>query len=140
MTYLEHANLTVPDIDAEIAFLQAVDPAMRILQDARDEDGMRWAHVAVGDSYIALQEPHVGETPGPRIRSYVDIGVNHLAWVVEDLEAVLRRMEAGGYRKGIPGEEHAARRRSYWYDPAGIEWELVQYLTEDRGERFSYGP
>ncbi|MHC4823245.1 MAG: VOC family protein [Planctomycetota bacterium] len=138
MTYLEHANLTVPDIDAGIAFLKVIDPDMRVLQDAVSEAGERWAHVAIGDSYIALQEPHVGETPGPRINSYVDIGVNHLAWVVEDLDTVVARLEEGGYRRGIPGEEHEARRRVYYYDHAGIEWEIVQYLTEDRGERFSY--
>lgn len=138
MTYLEHANLTVPDIDAGIAFLQVIDPEMRVSQDARSDDGERWAHVAIGDSYIALQEPNGGETPGAGANHYIDVGVNHLAWVVEDLDAVVARLEAGGYRKGIPGEEHAARRRVYYYDKAGIEWEIVQYLTEDRAERFSY--
>ena len=61
-----------------------------------------------------------------------------LAWVVDDFDAVIGRLRANGYREGIPGESSRFRRRAYYYDPAGFEWEIVAYLTEDLEERYSY--
>jgi catechol 2,3-dioxygenase-like lactoylglutathione lyase family enzyme len=137
-TYLEHANITVPDIDAAIDFLRVIDPNVRIRHDEKPAGSYRWAHVAIGVNYIALQEPHVGSHPSDGRRPYKDHGVNHLGWVVEDLDKVVTRLEAKGYREGIPGEEHAHRRRAYYYDSAGLEWELVEYSTDNEEERFSY--
>jgi catechol 2,3-dioxygenase-like lactoylglutathione lyase family enzyme len=136
--YLEHANITVPDIDAAIAFLKVVEPQMEVRHDETPAGSYRWAHVGVGNCYIALQEPHVGSEPQDNRRPYKDYGANHIGWVVEDLDAVTRRLEAHGYRKGVPGEEHRFRRRAYYYDSAGFEWEFVEYLTERLEERYSY--
>jgi catechol 2,3-dioxygenase-like lactoylglutathione lyase family enzyme len=138
MTYLEHANITVPDIDAAIAFLKVVDSEIEVRHDETPSGSYRWAHVGIGNSYIALQEPHLDSNPTDNRRPYKDFGVNHIGWVVEDLDAVVERLEAHGYRKGIPGEDHAYRRREYYYDSAGFEWEFVEYLTEVHEERFSY--
>ena len=137
-TFLEHANITVPDIDAAIAFLQVVEPQMQVRHDETKPGSYRWAHVGVGDCYIALQEPHVLSEATNSRRPYKDYGVNHLGWVVDDLDAVIRRLAKAGYRKGIPGEDHPYRRREYYYDSAGFEWELVQYFTQRFEERFSY--
>jgi catechol 2,3-dioxygenase-like lactoylglutathione lyase family enzyme len=138
MTYLEHANLTVPDIDAAIEFLKTIDPQIEVWHDETPIGSYRWAHVGIGDSYIALQEPHLGIQPENNRRPYKDFGINHLGWVVTDLDTVVARLEAADYRKGIPGEEHRFRRRVYYYDHAGLEWELIEYRTERREERFSY--
>ncbi len=67
-----------------------------------------------------------------------DYGVNHLAWVVDDLSAVVQRLEAHGYRKGIPVEPHPHRRRAYYHDAAGFEWEFVEYLSNRPEERHAY--
>jgi catechol 2,3-dioxygenase-like lactoylglutathione lyase family enzyme len=136
--YLEHANVTVPDIDAAIEFLKVVEPQIEVRHDETPPDSYRWAHVGIGNCYIALQEPHLGSEPTNNRRPYKDFGVNHLGWVVEDLDAVTARLETHGYRKGIPGEEHPYRRRAYYYDSAGFEWELVEYLTDRLDERYSY--
>jgi hypothetical protein len=58
--------------------------------------------------------------------------------VVEDLDKVVARLEAEGYRKGIPGEDDIHRRRVYYYDSAGLEWEIVEYSTGDEEDRSSY--
>jgi catechol 2,3-dioxygenase-like lactoylglutathione lyase family enzyme len=137
-TYLEHANITVPDIDAAIAFLKVIEPAMEVRHDETPEGKYRWAHIGIGDQYIALQEPHVGSQPTDSRRPYKDYGVNHIGWVVDDLDPVIRRLEEAGYRPGIPGEEHPYRRRVYYFDSLGFEWELVQYLSDRFEERFSY--
>ena len=138
ITYLEHANLTVPDIDAAIEFLKTVDPSMVVMWDETREGDYRWAHVGVGDCYIALATPHLNSNPTDERRPYKDYGINHLGWVVNDLDEVIKRVEARGYRKGIPGEHAEYRRRVYYYDSAGFEWELIEYLTENYDQRFSY--
>jgi catechol 2,3-dioxygenase-like lactoylglutathione lyase family enzyme len=136
--YIEHANITVPDIDAAIEFLQTIAPQIKVLHDETPEGSYRWAHVGIGPSYIALQEPHLGSGPTDNRRPYKDYGVNHIGWVVDDLDAVTGRLEANGYKKGIPGEGNPYRTRAYYFDSAGFEWEIVQYHTEAHEERFSY--
>jgi len=136
--YLEHANITVPDVDAAIAFLRVVEPEFQIRHDEKPDEGHRWVHIGTGDSYFAIQEPHLGSTPQDRRRPYRDIGINHLGLVVEDLPAVVRRLADSGYREGIEGEENAYRKRAYYYDSAGFEWELVEYLSDDPEERYSH--
>ena len=138
IAYIEHANITVSDIDAAIAFLKVVEPQIQVRHDETPEGSYRWAHVGVGNCYIALQEPHIGSQPVDNRRPYKDCGVNHLGWVVQDLDAVTSRLEESGYRKGIPGEEHRYRHRAYYHDSAGFEWELVEYLSDRLEERYSY--
>jgi len=138
-TYLEHANITVPDIPAAIAFLRLIDPDFVVRHDETPEGSYRWAHVGTDDFYIALQEPHVGVTPEPARETYTNFGVNHLCWVVDDFETVTARLEAAGCRSGIDVAEHPHRKRAYYFDEAGQEWEIVQYLSDASSERNDYG-
>lgn len=138
VAYLEHANITVPDIDAAITFLQVIEPRLVVRHDETPEGGYRWAHIGKEDCYIALQEPHLGSEPQSNRRPYKDFGVNHIGWVVDDIDAVIDRLEANGYGKGVPGESSRYRKRAYYHDSAGFEWEIVTYLTEVPEERFSY--
>ena len=136
--YLEHANLTVPDIDAAIAFLRAIDPSLRVRHDGIKEDGRRWAHVGTDRSYIALHTAGGRRAPKQPRETYTNIGFNHLGWVVEDCDAVVGRLEAAGYRRGMEAEAHPHRKRVYYYDAAGFEWEILEYLSEDPAEFNDY--
>lgn len=136
--YLEHANVTVPDIDAAAAFLRAIDPALRVRHEGVARGGHRWAHVGTDRSYIALQEPHVGVVAEQPKETYVNFGCNHLGWVVSDCDAVAERLEAAGYRRGIESEPHPHRKRIYYYDAAGFEWEILEYLSDDPAEFNDY--
>lgn len=137
-TYLEHANITVPDVDAAIAFLLTLQPEFKVRQDKTPEGGHRWAHVGSEQFYIALQEPNIGTEPETRRQPYVNYGVNHLGWVVEDVDTVSLRLEQHGYKRGMPGEPHPHRKRAYYFDSAGFEWELVEYLSDKAAERNAY--
>lgn len=137
--YLEHANITVPDMDAAIAFLTTACPEFAIRHDTiHPVSGIRWVHLGTPTSYFALQEPHKGRTPEDHRRPYDDIGVNHLGLIVDDFDAVEARLEAAGYKRGMPVEPHPARKRAYWYDHAGFEWEFIEYLTDDLDQRNDY--
>ena len=137
-TYLEHANVTVPSIDAAIEFLMTVDPSFAVRHDETPEGSYRWAHVGTDTTYIALQEPHLDAGESGVRRPYKDNGINHLAFCVQDLDACIERLDAAGYRRSIPVKPHPYRKRVYFFDSAGGEWELVQYLTDDFSKRNSY--
>ena len=135
---IEHANLTVPDIDATIRFLQCVDPGFRVLNDAVGQGGYRWAHIGTPVGYFALEEPHEPTPDAALKRRYADFGVNHIGLVVDDVDALADRLLAAGYSEGFVSERHPARIRRYFLDSAGMEWEFVQYLSDDPEVRFSY--
>ena len=129
-TFLEHANITVPDIDAVITFLQIVEPDFNVRHDETPEGDYRWAHIGSDQFSIALQQPHLGSNAQSAHCPYQDYGINDLAWVVEDFNAVTKRLEEKGYQRGIPVEPHPHRKRVYYFDTGGFEWEIVEYLSD----------
>jgi catechol 2,3-dioxygenase-like lactoylglutathione lyase family enzyme len=125
---LEHANLTVRDIDATIRFLRTAFPEFRIRFDGLDPDGTRWVHVGTDHTYVALTQARVD--PDTRCTPYGGSpGMNHLAYEVDDVEALRERLRSAGYRDSTVPNSHPYRKRVYFYDPDGNYWEFVQYLS-----------
>lgn len=65
-------------------------------------------------------------------------GVNHLGFEVDDVEALRERMLAARYHESTVPNAHPHRRRIYFYDPDGNDWEFVQYLSDDPAEQHDY--
>lgn len=134
---LEHANLLVRDIDATLAFVRTAFPEFGIRHDGRDPDGTRWVHVGTDETYLALNQSTV--EPAERWEPYTGKpGVNHLAFEVADAESLRARMTEAGYEDSTPPNHHPHRKRVYFMDPDGNDWEFVQYLSEDPRERHDY--
>src|ERR1700688_4073790 len=93
--------------------------------------------VTLHETYIALGQSRV--EPQIRWAPYQNVpGVNHLAYEVDDVEALRKRMTAAGYRDSTVPNAHPFRKRVYFYDPEGNDWEFVQYLSQDPAERNDY--
>jgi catechol 2,3-dioxygenase-like lactoylglutathione lyase family enzyme len=136
---LEHANLSVRDIDHTIRFLQTAFPEFRIRADRTDSDGSRWVHVGTDDTYIALTQ--AGRTPDRPWEPYAGLpGVNHLGYEVDAAAALRERMLSAGYEESTPPNHHRYRRRVYFLDPDGNDWEFVQYFSAVPAERNEYEP
>ena len=134
---LEHANLCVRDIDQEIAFLRTAFPHFAIRADRVDADGSRWVHVGTEDTYIALTGAE--STPDVPWEPYSGLpGVNHLGYEVDDVDSLRGRMLAAGYEESTPPSLHPSRKRVYFLDPDGNDWEFVQYLSDDPAVRNDY--
>jgi catechol 2,3-dioxygenase-like lactoylglutathione lyase family enzyme len=134
---LEHANLTVSDIEGMIRFLQTAFPEFRVRGEGTSPDGSRWVHLGTQETYIALS-PAKAE-PEKRWMPYRGMpGVNHLAYEVDDVEALRERMKSAGYKDSTPLNAHPHRKRQYFYDPEGNDWEFVQYLSQNLAERNDY--
>lgn len=136
-TQLEHANMDVENVSQMLHFIQAAFPDFVIRFDSGENDPERWVHVGNDDFYLALskatdlaraeKQPYDGKP-----------GLNHLGFVVEDAGEVRKRLLAAGFRETTVENNHPARRRVYFNDAEGNDWEFVQYFTEDRKQRNDY--
>ena len=61
-----------------------------------------------------------------------------MGFVVDDAEAVKRRCLEAGYKEGFVTGPHPYRKRVYILDKEGLEWEFVEYLSEDVEKRNDY--
>lgn len=134
---LEHANLSVRDVDGAIRFLLTAFPEFEVRHEGLNANGRRWVHVGDNNSYIALmqatQEPQSPGSPydgTPR--------VNHLAYEVDDVAAIEKRLAAAGYQDTTVPNAHPYRKRIYFNDAEGNEWEFVEYLSDDPALRHDY--
>jgi catechol 2,3-dioxygenase-like lactoylglutathione lyase family enzyme len=136
-TRLEHANVCVRDLDAMIRFLETAFPEFQVRGEGTSNDGTRWVHVGTDETYIALGQSRV--EPQKCWTPYQGVpGVNHLAYQVDDVEALRKRMTAAGYRDSTVPNAHPFRKRVYFFDPEGNDWEFVQYLSEEPAKRNDY--
>jgi len=133
---LEHANLQVQDVEAMIAFIRTAFPDFRIRHDSGRVDPERWVHVGNDETYLALNR---ASTAQPRRIPYSNSpGFNHLGFVVDDVEALRERLLSAGYPESTVPNSHPARKRVYFNDPEGNDWEFVEYLSEDPAQRNDY--
>ena len=134
---LEHANLTVRDIEGMIRFLETAFPEFQVRGEGNSQDGSRWVHIGTHETYIALSPANA--KPEKRWVPYRGLpGVNHLAYEVDDVEALHHRLKSAGYKDSTVPNAHPHRKRVYFYDPEGNDWEFVQYLSQDPAERHDY--
>ena len=135
MIKLEHANICCTSIDAMTRFLIAAAPGFRIRGEGSDGQGRPWRHVGDDTFYLALTE---GGAPSPRTPYDNQAGLNHLGWEVDDVSALQQRMADAGFPANLTIDDHPARRRRYFYDPDGNDWEFVEYTTDAIAERNDY--
>ena len=134
---LEHANLGVRNIEAMILFLKTAFPEFRVRGEGISRDATRWIHIGTDDTYIALGQAN--SDSGRHWAPYAgEPGVNHLAYEVDDVESLQARLKAAGYRESTVPNAHRYRKRVYFYDPEGNDWEFVQYFSQDPAERNDY--
>jgi catechol 2,3-dioxygenase-like lactoylglutathione lyase family enzyme len=124
MARLEHVNITVADPDAAASTLcDLFDWKIRWAGPGMETG--RTVHVGDEDSYVALFS--YGSPDAPRQESYrTRGGLNHIAVVVDDLDATEARVKRAGF---VPGEhyDYEPGRRFYFVEANGIEIEVVSY-------------
>ena len=136
-TKLEHANLCVDDIDGMIKFLQTALPDFIIRHDETGIDGDRWVHIGNDTTYIALNNSTQKDSSDWAPYSGKP-GVNHLGYMVDNAEQVRSRLLAADFIESTVENNHPFRKRLYFYDPEGRDWEFVEYLSEKLEERNDY--
>ena len=130
--YIEHLNLTVNDLDKSIHFFQTAFPNFKIR--GGDDTLKEWVHLGDDYTYIAIEQlkNRVGDKV---IKNYDKIGINHIAFVVNDIESVTERLLKEGYKRSYPKSNETYRVRDYFFDTDGNEFEFVEYLSDVVKER-----
>jgi catechol 2,3-dioxygenase-like lactoylglutathione lyase family enzyme len=140
---LEHVNLIVTAIEPTVAFLTAAFPGWRVRGRGNEPfAGMarEWVHVGDDEDYLALT---AYDLPADQKGSQRDLsgptpGLAHLGFVVASIDDVVARLEKAGFAPTLWGQDHPHRRRVYFLDAEGIEYEFIEYLSEAPEERNLY--
>jgi len=138
MTRIEHINTTVPDINAAIEFIQLVAPDFTVRKDDVSDKGYRWVHIGNDDCYLALQAPYPGIDPQSPQLTYHNIGVNHIGLVIDDAAGTESLLLKNGFKPNGSMVTETHRKRIYFYDRSGFEWEMIEYSTRDPKEKYLY--
>ena len=122
---LEHANISVNDIDTSFQFYSVLFGFEKRWEGkATGEVGpVRAVHVGNEHTYLALFE---AERKGRSQADYAIAGVNHIGFEVEDLAIYRQRLEELGISVHLEADYEPGE-RIYFYDPDGVEIELVEY-------------
>lgn len=123
--YLEHVNLTVSNVQKSAHMLCKLFE-WRIRWQGKSKNGGFTIHVGNDDSYLALYAPKVPTLDSSLISYTIPGSLNHIAVVVEDLDAVEARVQALGLKPFNHGDYEPGR-RFYFLDGDGTEFEVVSY-------------
>ena len=118
---LEHLNVSVTDPERAARLMQDLF-GWRVRWQGPARNGGRSIHVGSDEQYLALYTgPDVDVDSFPKGRP-----LNHIGVEVDDLDAVEARVVAAGL-KPFNHDDYEPGRRFYFFDPDGIEYEVISY-------------
>ncbi len=139
MPRLEHVNLVVQDMDATLDFIQTAFPDWKVRGQGESEwygKKRQWLHVGTDEYYISL---NAGTDDNNRDLKGHSPGLAHIGFFVDDVAGISSRLQTKGYEIATIGADHPHRKTIYFIDPAGFEFEFIQYLSEKPEEKNMYG-
>lgn len=126
--FLEHVNLTVAEPEATAAMLGRLF-GWQVRWQGGAIHGGRSVHVGTpgqaGGQYLALYRG-AGAQAAPADSYGMRAGLNHIAVVVDDLDATEARAAAEGFAP-MNHADYEPGRRFYFRDGDGVEYEVVSY-------------
>ncbi|MCR9173156.1 MAG: VOC family protein [bacterium] len=132
--YLEHANITVNNLDNAVHFFKTAFPHFE-LRGGGESNGRKWIHFGDATTYVAL---NTSLEKKQLEKNYESSGINHIGFVVSDVDSIAKRLSDAGYGRSFPKQVEQFRIRDYFYDKDGNEYEFVEYLSEKESERNLY--
>ena len=120
---IEHVNVTVADADRSAALFGRLF-GWRVRWAGPSMANGRTVHVGTDAQYLAFYSPAdpARDAPGwPK-----GLPLNHVAIEVDDLDAIERKVVEEGLEPFSHGDYEPGR-RFYFFDPNGIEFEVVSY-------------
>ena len=135
MIQLEHVNLVIKDLTKSLEFYRAAFPHWRIRDRGHHPwfgKTNNWVHFGDEFQYLALNE--FGEGENRKLEGH-QVGLAHFAFVTQNIDGVITRLENAGFKIDDSGASNPHRRNVYFIDPDGFEVEFVQYLSDMPRER-----
>ncbi|MCL1077815.1 VOC family protein [Parashewanella spongiae] len=135
---LEHINLVIKDIPRALEFYQAAFPHWQVRGGGKSEwygKPRNWIHF--GDDYNYISFSDHGKRENRDLKGD-QVGLAHFAYRVDNISALITRLESAGFEIAINGAQDSTQKSVYFIDPDGFEVEFVQYLTDIPSERNKY--
>ena len=135
LTRIDHVGLAVHDLDAAIAFYETTFGMRVVHQEVNEEQGVREAMLAVGDSgsCIQLLAPLTDDSTIAKFLDHKGEGIQQVAYGVNDIEAASDELRARGLRLlyDAPRRGTAGSRVNFVHpkDAGGVLIELVESPT-----------
>ena len=100
LTRIDHVGLAVRDLDAAIDFYRRAFDVRAVHEEVNEEQGVREAMLAVGDSgsCIQLLAPLRPDSPIGTFLERHGEGIQQIAYTVEDIDAVAQTLRGRGVR------------------------------------------
>ena len=133
ITRIDHVGIAVPDLDEAIRFYADAFGVEVVHEEVNEEQGVREAMLAVGDSFIQLLAPLRPDSPIGKFLDRQGPGIQQVAYTVDDIEVAAERLRAAGVRMlyDAPKTGTAGSRVNFAHpkDCDGVLVELVQPAT-----------
>ena len=111
---IDHISVAVEDMETAIALYEESFGMELGLRETVEEQGVDAALMNVGESHVELMAPTGPDTPVGKFIAKRGAGLHHVAYAVDDIDAALERIAAGGIelidakaRPGIGGSRVA---------------------------------
>jgi catechol 2,3-dioxygenase-like lactoylglutathione lyase family enzyme len=119
---IEHVNVTVSDPERAAALMERIF-GWQVRWQGPAQNGGRTIHVGTSDHYVALYAPANGRGAAGFVKG---VPLNHIGVEVDELDATEARVVAAGLTPFSHGDYEPGR-RFYFFDPDGIEYEVISY-------------
>ncbi len=135
-TAIDHVGIAVPDLDDALAFYAKNFDLVSVHEEVNEEQGVREAMLAVGDSgsCIQLLAPLRPDSPIGKFLDRQGPGIQQMAYRVDDIDAVSATLRERGVRLlyEAPKGGTAGSRVNFIHpkDAGGVLVELVQPGTD----------
>ncbi len=132
VTAIDHVGLAVRDLDRAIAFYQDAFGMELVHEEVNEEQGVREAMMAVGDSgsCVQLLAPLSDESPIGKFLARSGEGIQQVAYRVSDIEVAADELRAAGvrmlYEQPKRGTAGARVNFAHPKDCGGVLIELVE--------------
>lgn len=120
---IEHVNVTVTDPERAARLMEALF-GWKVRWQGPALNGGRTIHVGSDDHYIALYTARGADHPADDFIKGRPL--NHIGVEVDDLDTVEAGVRAAGLEPFNHGDYDPGR-RFYFFDPDGIEYEVISY-------------
>ena len=95
---IDHIGVAVADLDAAIAIHRDTYGMPLVHRETIESQGVEAPLLDVGESHVELLAPLGDDTPVGKFLAKRGPGLHHVAYQVDDIEAVLRRLRDQGIR------------------------------------------
>ena len=135
---IDHLGIAVKSLEASLPFYQNLLGLELAGKEVVGDQGVCVALLGVGESRVELLEPCADDSPVGRYISKRGEGLHHIAYEVDDLEPMLKKLQSAGVRllEGYPRPGAEGKLVAFLHPASanGVLVELVEKARTPEGE------